>query len=778
MGKASRKKAQPKGSVLSSEAMPLSPGSPWAQPWIALLLLSLLGTLIYANTFSVPFHFDDEPNIVDNHQIRNLSNFLTLKGSRYVGYLSLALNYHFGRLNVFGYHLVNLLIHIINSFLTYFFVLLLLRIPQPPLTPHASPLTPYPSRLLNDSGIALAASLLFVAHPIQTQAVTYIVQRFTSLSTLFYLLAVVLYLKWRLAVPESRYRSLCYAGALVSTVLAMKTKEISFTLPLMLLLIEVVFFGSSTRKRWMALIPFLLALLIIPLSHTGTIGEAEVGFAKNTTEISRLDYLFTQFNVIMTYLRLLILPVHQNLDYDYPIASSLLEPKVLFSFLFLLVLLTFSLYLLVIRPRAADSSRFSVVSSRLVGFGILWFFLTLSVESSIIPIKDVIFEHRLYLPSVGFLLTGSGAILGLMQRWQGMSVIVIGVLVVLSSFATYQRNFIWKDELTLWTDVIQKSPNKARGHYNLGLAHHDLGRLDEAVREFKTALALKADDADAHINLGKVYKDLGRLEEAVLEYKAAITVNPNHADAHINLGVVYQNLGHLKEAIEEYQRALTLKPDDADAQNNLGLIYLEQGKLQEALKAFEEAVKLKPDNTDVLDNLGVVYQKLGYLNEAIHEYRTALTLKPDDADAHNNLGLVYLEQGKLPEALATFEETVKLKPDYIRAHNNLGLVYLEQGKLPEALATFEEAIKLNPDYAKAHNNLGDVYQKLGRLEEAIREYQIALKLKPDLVEAHYSFGQTYQRQGRIQEAIHEFEQALRLNSDYDPARQALSSLRR
>jgi len=318
MGKASRGKEQ-QASKVSPQKTPVSPLTGLlTQPWTVLLLLSILAILIYSNTFSASFQLDDVTNIGDNLQIRNLSN-LPLSESRYVGYLSFALNYHFGQRNVFGYHLVNLLIHITNGFLVYFFVLLLLRIPQPSLTPHASPLT-------NASGIALATALLFVVHPVQTQAVTYIVQRFASLAALFYLLTVLLYLKWRLTEPENRHRFLWYAGALLSTILAMKTKEISFTLPLMLILIEVVFFGSPTRKQWIALIPFLLTLLIIPLSHPGKIGELEAGFAKGTTEISRLDYLFTQFRVILTYVRLLVLPIHQNVDYDYPISHSLLEP--------------------------------------------------------------------------------------------------------------------------------------------------------------------------------------------------------------------------------------------------------------------------------------------------------------------------------------------------------------------------------------------------------------------------------------------------------------------
>ncbi|MBI4412257.1 MAG: hypothetical protein HY541_07225, partial [Deltaproteobacteria bacterium] len=252
-------------------------------PTVVLFVFCLLAGLIYSNTFSNPFLFDDTGNIEGNPLIRDLANFLNLSGTRYVGYLTFALNYQFGGLNVFGYHLVNLLIHIANGFLVYWLVVLLVRV-------FPSPFPPPPGGRGRGEGIALIAALLFIVHPIQTQAVTYIVQRFASLVTLFYLLAVVCYLKWRLfgettdQGPGTRDQKLqvtghgspvtglfkrsrvWYVASLLSTLLAMKTKENSFTLPLMILLVEWIFFRRITRKQWLILIPFLLTLFIIPLS--------------------------------------------------------------------------------------------------------------------------------------------------------------------------------------------------------------------------------------------------------------------------------------------------------------------------------------------------------------------------------------------------------------------------------------------------------------------------------------------------------------------------------
>jgi len=272
-----------------------------------------------------------------------------------------------------GYHVVNLLIHLANGWLVYRLVGQLCQTPA--LRTGPAPLTAPQA-----GGVALVTALLFVVHPIQTQAVTYIVQRFASLAALFYLFAVVGYLKWRLAGPDARARIAWYAGALGATILAMKTKENTFTLPLMLLVVEGVFFRPRTWKAWVPLVPFLLTLPIIPFSLPEGVGESEAGFARETTDISRWSYLLTQSRVLVTYLRLLVWPTHQNVDYDYPLYHSVFDWPVLCSALGLLGLFGLAVYLL------RSPSR-----ERLVGFGVVWWFLALAVESSIIPIRYVIF---------------------------------------------------------------------------------------------------------------------------------------------------------------------------------------------------------------------------------------------------------------------------------------------------------------------------------------------------------------------------------------------------
>lgn len=671
------------------------PVSPWSQFSFTrtlgvLALLSLVGLLIYSNTFSAAFHFDDYTNIEKNPQIQDLKNLSDISGSRYIGFLTLALNYHFGGLHVFGYHLVNLMIHLVNAFLVYLLVLIIFEMPT-----MASP----EIKNNNPFWIALTASFFFVSHPVQTQAVTYIVQRFASLATLFYLLTLVCYFRWRLTPSATKGRSLLYIAALVSVILGMKTKEITFTLPIMILMIEVVFFSSEGFvKRWGFIAPFLLSFLIIPLSQSDVVGQMEAGFARQTTEISRLDYLFTQFRVIVTYLRLLVLPINQQLDYDYPIYHSFFESSVFLSFLFLSALFMLALYLLFKGSRSSPCTR-------LIAFAILWFFLTLSIESSIIPIIDVIFEHRLYLPSIGFFIAVSSMLLTMVERradrisstYKGVG---LAILIIALGFGTYQRNFIWKDDLIFWQYEVKKAPNKARVHHNLGLALKNKGMLEDAIFEFEKALTLKPDFPEPLNNLGIIYASQENWDKAIEAYKKALNLNSNLAESHHNLAGVYAAQGHWETAIQNYQIALKIKPNFPEAHDSLGKAHLFYGN---------------------------ALMSQGHWDEAIQQYLAVLRSEPDRSDVYNNLGVAYESKGMLDEAIQSFQKAVQLKPDYARAYFNLGNIQVRKERWSDAINSYEKAIELRPDFKEAHDNLEQILKiKLIKTEKIFKD----LKTQP------------------------------------------------
>ncbi|MCP3677886.1 MAG: hypothetical protein GY721_09940 [Deltaproteobacteria bacterium] len=377
--------------------------------YIACFLVAVATLVVYSNSFTAAFHFDDIPHIVENYRIRSLHNIPALLfSSRGVTIATFALNYAVGGINVVGYHLVNTAIHIANGIMLYFLVFLTLNITR------------------NAGGdvddlwskrIAICAALLFAVHPVQTQAVTYLVQRMEILASLFYLLALLLFIKGA-ATSSAERRALLYGGVMLSYILGFASKEIAITLPAILLLYDFTFISRGNLrgllKRW-PLYGALTALLIIfviktliPLGGFSDVSAASAGFGVKS--IAPLEYLFTQFNVLIYYIILLIVPRVQNLDYDFPVSHGLFEmpqikdgtalnfplPPPFVSLIVLLLVVGCSIYLCV-RSACAGGRR-----GRIVSFFIFWFFILLSPTSSFIPIVDVIFEHRLYLASAGF----------------------------------------------------------------------------------------------------------------------------------------------------------------------------------------------------------------------------------------------------------------------------------------------------------------------------------------------------------------------------------------
>jgi len=584
----------------------------------------LVGLIAYSNTFGAPFQFDDQPNIVDNPIIKNLGNFITSsKGyvfnpRRFIGYLSFALNFHFGGLSVTGYHAVNLAIHIVSAILVYFLVALTLR------TPVFQPSNPPTLRY-----VALFSALLFVAHPIQTEAVTYIVQRLASLAAMFYLLSVVMYIKARITGDRSwvmghgkglRRLPITYyllpITSLLSAVLAMMTKETAFTLPVIIVLYEFVFFKSSLKKKLLLMIPILCTMLIIPITIIGTnrpLGEIIADVSERfrlQSSLPRWDYLMTQMRVITTYIRLLFLPVYQNLDYNYPVYHSLFQIPVFLSLVFLSLILGTGVYMIII---SSTSSRFSGLFSRftihdsrpfrLIGFGILWFFITLSVESSIIPIADVIFEHRLYLPAAGafIAITASAfSIAGNVPSGQKVTertiVIVMSLIIIALSGATFARNVVWGDRVKLWEDVVRKSPGNLMAHNNLVAELLEKKLYDRAITESRISLLMSPNNVDGHYNLGVIYQALNKFDAAVEEYMTAIKLKPDYVRAHLNLGAVYtQPFNQYGKAEKEFLTAVNLMPDLPEAHFNLGYIYYKKGQTEKARKELTTALNLRPD---------------------------------------------------------------------------------------------------------------------------------------------------------------------------------------
>jgi protein O-mannosyl-transferase len=590
-----------------------------------IVLITLVVCLVYSNTLNAPFAFDDIADILKNARLRDIGNFWPPDSStRWLGSATFALNYHIGALDTTGYHLFNILIHVINAILVYFFVTVTLTTPW--FQRGNGRLDATADGETGRYFIPFFTALFFAAHPVQTQAVTYIVQRFASLATMFYLFSIVSYAQARFALQKRQTVAMTawYLSALLSAVLAMKTKEIAFTLPIVIMVYEFVFFRTPFRRRIPFLIPMFLALLIIPVSLVGidTRFPDMVKIADTATriesELSRADYLLTQFRVVATYLRLLLVPVDQNLDYDYPVFHSLMSDGVFPALLLHLSLIGAGCYLLFQSYRDADladnaKSYAEATLPRLIAFGIFWFYVTLSVESSIIPIRDVIFEHRLYLPSVGFFIAAVSIIelvkIHLKLRFPGAAktIIIAATIAALSSaVAAYVRNDLWTDVVRLWSDTVRKSPQKARPHVNLGQAYFDIGHIDDAIAENQAALQIDPGFLEAHYNLGNSYMAKGYREPAMIEYESVLsrdTKNPRYSLAHYLLGQYYFEQRRYSDAAFHFATLVMINPYSADVHNELGKVYIQLGNLTAARIEFKTALKLAPGFMQARNNL-------------------------------------------------------------------------------------------------------------------------------------------------------------------------------
>jgi tetratricopeptide (TPR) repeat protein len=754
----SRKPAISPVAAVAPSGLPERPGTHRSiSPFLLLQLAAILitGLLAYSNTFDASFHYDDAYVVDYDPAIKHfdLKGIFAENPLRCVANLTFAVNYRLGGRSVTGYHIVNFTIHLLAAFCVFFLVVLLLRTPA------------VRDKVISHSKwLPLSVALVFMLHPVQTQAVTYIVQRYASLAALFYLLSMTLYLKNALgpvdAETNGRRPRLYYALSLACCLLAMFTKAIAATLPLAIVMLELFFFTPSLKRmktRLPGLFPFLACLPLIPvfliiIKPAGGISTAPL-IPGDAQVIPRLHYLFTQFNVIPGYLRLLFLPVNQNLDHHVIITESFFQWPTPLYFLGLAGLVLLAVW------------RFE--KDRLFSFGLLFFFLALSVESSIIPIYDPFVEHRLYLPLFGFMLAvlyaAFNTLPGLLKNQGNRPVLLMALLfpAALLAFTTYQRNKVWKNDITLWEDVTRKSPARSRGHNNLGLAYKAAGRLNDAVAEYQQAIRCRPDNASAFNNLGILYAEKRMTEAAVAEFQRAISADPGFGNAYANLGLVYLQTGRNEQALAACERALKLSPNSADAFLYRGMALEKTGNADKAMSDYQRAGYLNPENPEIPFCLGNLWFRKGDYARALQAFQQALALNPRHFPAWNAVGLVYMNEGRYSEALEVFRALLKADPGQAGALANIGTIYKNLGKPDAAIQQYLAALQLAPGNAEILANLGLTYIATNRMQQGIRAIQQSLQRDSSGIEIFYYLGNSYLRMNALDSAIIAFEKVIK-----------------
>lgn len=599
----------------------------------------VLTALIYSNTLYSPFYYDDYHTIVDNKEIKSNAIIWDINIPRYIGLLTFALNYRIGKLDPFGYHLVNIMIHCANGILIYFLLVQLLTL--------------IPGNLLSEKKhlLSFLVSLLFLVHPVQTQSVTYICQRFTSLATFFVLFSILFYIKFRVS-GLWHYKFLLLS--LIAGLLAFKTKENTAMLPVMIMVSDLIFFKISKvtiKERIVFFLPYFLILVVIVVSFISfnkPFGEILTETVEKSTEtkiISRWEYLFTEFRVIITYMRLLVLPVKQSLLYYYPISQSLFEVPVLFSFFIIVVFLIASATMLKYYPP--------------VSYGTFWFFIFLLVESSIIPISDVIYEHRLYLPSIGFFLAITVALFILFQKlhWKGFKFICLGVAMIFAVL-TFIRNEAWRDPVTLWKDAATKFPQSSRARINLGIAYASKDMCKEAIAELEIGLRKDPNNARGHSSLANCYLRQGLFDAAMKEINTAIAFSPNDAGFYTNLAIIYLQQGDANNALVVLQKAYQIDDKDPAINALLGKCNCLTGDLKKALPLFDESIAVDEKNSHIYFEKALCLLRFNRTKDSRENLLKSLELKPDLLDAYFYIGVTYDLEQDLTHALAFYQQVL------------------------------------------------------------------------------------------------------------------------
>ena len=620
----------------------------------------VIGLLAYSNTFKSPFLFDDTAHITENPAIRieNLNPktitdaaFKSPLPERPVANITFALNYFFNKYNVVAYHLTNITIHILSAIFLY--LLLKITLDLPPLQ----------DRFQHPKILAFAAACLWLIHPIQTQAVTFIVQRMTSMASMFYIMSIYFYAKGRLSQQIKKRSWAFFLGCVLTAILGFGCKEITATLPFFILLYEWFFF-ADLKPDWLKKnLPFIFTafviILLLSLLYFWAKPVRIMAAEHSRWGFTPVQRQLTEFRVVIFYISLLLYPhpARLNLEHDFSISASLFNPPQTL----ICIIIVFALLI---------SSILLAKKHRLFSFCVLWFLGNLVIESSFAGI-ELIYEHRLYLPSM-FVIFAFAAMLWKLLKPNLLKAPVVIIIALLLLAATWTRNKAWADELILWKDCAAKSPNKPRANYNLAT----------------------------------VYSERKDYPEAIKFYNKALRLDPNRFDATEGLGFVYLNLQDYQKALDYAAKAVALNPKKTHAYYLKGLIFYQQNMLDEAIANLLKAIEIEPTLDKAYNDIAVIYNRLRQFDKAVYYWGFAIRLNPDYPEALNNLAWIMATNPEKKyhnpaESLRLSQKANKItdykQPDIL---DTLAAAYAANNQFELAIQTAQKAIEA----ASSQNN--------------------------------------------------------------------------
>lgn len=723
-------------------------------------ILVIITIIVYANSLSNDFVYDDRSLITDNYLFRYHFTAKTFFNSDYFKYtgelsyrplctLSFLVDYLLWGLNPVGYHIQSLLWHILNVVLVYIFALNLINVAVAFMRQSCGKtgILPvlrtdkdvYPTNI-NHRLTAFFGALLFAVHPINVEAVTPITFREDPMFTAFYLISFIAYLKlldnlksseeisfskedgfdksnpykvWRLK------RAFLLAIGLVSFFLSLLAKEMAGTL-----IILIVVYDWIIRKRKIKKEVKYYSLFFVVLFIYLTIRFV---LLKNPAEErimppggSYLQNVFITPFIVVRYIALLFFPIRLSAEYTFDFSNGFPVTITLLSVVGLIFILLILFFFKKKEP--------------IITFSGLLFFITLLPVMNIIPTSNLMAERFLYLPSIGFCLLISYIIIcrgriyaspTLPQssrefRLRNIKLIFLIAIILVCSFLTIKRNSVWKDDFALWNDTVQKATHSPRAHFGLGRALEERSEVDKAIGEYKKAIELYPLYYFVYNNLGVVYMKNGEIENAINCFNKAIEIKKDYAQPYGNLGKIYYTKDKFDLAEKYLKKAIGYDKQFSLAYNNLALVYLAKNNFSEALTNSLRAVELESNNLAFRNNLATVYKGMKDFDKAEKELRYILEKNPNFYGANLNLGLIYAEKGDEIRAESYLKKAIEIDDINWQGHFNLGILYAREKEYDKALLELKRAYELNPKSELIKENLL-------RVEKLIKESKVGRK---------------------------------------------------
>ncbi len=692
-------------------------------------ILTFLTTLFYYPSLKYPFQFDDIANITKKFVIRMDKPLERWHShSRWMSDWLNNINYRIGLFDPFYYRSFNLIIHILSGLALFYLVLDLCRFLNKKSFLHSNALF-----------IAFATAGLFLLHPVQTQTISYVIQaRLEGLATLFILTTILLFAK-AFKTQNLAYRISLLSLSMLVAILSCGTKEIIVVTPFLIILVDWFFISQSKwtnfKKRFYWYMGFASIFTVIlfryidfnffkqAISLSLTTGNNRGNIITHNAYdmITAPHFLISQFKVLLHYITMFVWPFNICVEYDWKLCDSFFDADSFFPFLAVLGMFAAAIYSLVKR-------KFTFFA-----FGLFWFLISVAPRTSIIPSPELLCDYKTYLASAGIMfilgtlfvyllklaishVTNIKHILPINMYNQQLAFLLILILPI--GYSALSRNKVWGSSSAFWQDIVDKSPLKARGHNNLGVALCEEGVVDSAIDHYKRAIQLDAHYADPYSNIGVAYSMKNEIDKGIAAFKGAINIHPNYPEAYNNIGTLLLKKQNYVDAEKALNHAIELRPYYGKAFYNLGRLYVEKKDDATAWQYFKKATQGDLDTPEGFFTLGQMSIRLKKFDEAVTAFETIIKKGLTNPQVLFNLANSYFMTKEYDKAENIYKKLTldnPLEPKYLF---NLGEVLFSKNNFEEALELFKKVTTLPQTLAQAHFRITNCFEQLKKYDEA------------------------------------------------------------